>query len=126
MSRPSSGRPFLNAARACAVLVALAAVVFAAPAAYGYCSRQTSATEVCLEHTLPTLPAGGGKFTDPDFGTEVMRLTGANDDSTFCSTPYSYWPAFNRDATRVLVQCNSATYFYAFDPNAFTRGARTT
>jgi hypothetical protein len=123
---PSSRRQFLKAARACVAVIALVgAVLFAAPDAYGYCS-QTSATEVCLEHTLPVLPAGGGKFTDPDFGTQVMRLTDSGDDPSFCTTPYSYWPAFNHDATRVMVQCNSGIYFYAFDPVAFTRGARTT
>lgn len=123
--RFSSDRPFLNTARVRAIFIALAIAIFTAPAAFGYCSP-TSATENCLEHTLPTLPAGGGKFTDPDFGTEIMRLTDANDDASSCLTPYSYWPAFNRDATRVVVHCVSGTYFYAFNPTAFTRGARTT
>lgn len=54
-----------------------------------------------------------------------MRLTDAGDASS-CGTPYSYWPAFNRDTTRVLVQCSNSTHFYRFDPAAFTRGERTT
>jgi hypothetical protein len=107
------------------LLSAFAILLLTAPAAFGYCSP-TSATEICLEHALPTLPAGGGKFTDPDFGTEVMRVTDSNDDASGCLTPYSYWPAFNRDATRVLAQCTAGTYFYAFNPTAFTRGTRTT
>lgn len=125
-ARPLVKRPLrLFDSRVRAFVVALAFVALTAPAASANCSP-TSATEICLEHTLPTLPAAGGKFADPDFGTEIMRLTDASDDAVSCLTPYSYWPAFNRDATRVIATCSSAVYFYAFNPTTFTRGARTT
>lgn len=123
--RPSSQVRFLRVAPAHLLLAALSVLALAAPPAHGYCS-QTSATANCLESSLPTLPSGGNKYTDPDFGTEIMRLTDSNDDSVGCITPYSYWSAFNRDATRVIVLCNSNTYFYALNPTSFTRGSRTT
>lgn len=123
-ARPPLKRPFPRASPRRLIFAALCLLLFTAPHAYGYCS-QTSSTENCLESSLPALPSGGGKFTDPDFGTQIMRLTDSN-DATNCLTPYSYWPAFNRDATRIIVLCNSGTYFYAFNPNTFTRGARTT
>jgi hypothetical protein len=121
--RPHSQGPSPLAAR---LLLATLFLFFAAPTAFGQNCSATSATQNCLESSLPTLPSGGGKYTDPDFGTQVMRLTDSNDDATGCITPYSYWPAFNRDATRVITLCNSNTYFYALNPANFTRGSRTT
>lgn len=78
------------------------------------------------EPALPVLPAGGGKFTDPTFGTLIMRLTDAADDPAGCSPVYSYWPSANCNMTRVLVNCWSGKpLFYEFDPLTFTRGMKT-
>lgn len=77
------------------------------------------------EPALPKLPRAGGKFFDPTFGTEILRVTdeqSAVEGGTF----YSYWPTFNADNTRLLVRtANDGTaHIYEFDPVKFTLGAR--
>ena len=74
------------------------------------------------EPTLPTLPAAGGKFCDPTFGTEIMRVTDSNDGNTY-GTEYSYYPTFNSDNTQLYVYANDSTdtsFVIDFDPQAFT------
>ena len=66
----------------------------------------------------PPLPAAGGTFVDPTFGTTIMRLTDAN-DGTFNVNSYSYWPSFNRDSTRLWVITNPGAMLYSFDPVNF-------
>jgi hypothetical protein len=78
------------------------------------------------EPALPALPAGGGRFADPVFGTPLMRLTDSSDGSD-CRVEYSYWSTFNADSTRVKVLCVvggvNRTKIWTFDPATFTRGA---
>ena len=77
------------------------------------------------EPSLPSLPAAGGKFTDPVFGTQIMRATDANDyTAPGCSTWYSQWPTFNSDMTRILIRCGDSgdMIIKAFDPVNFTLG----
>jgi hypothetical protein len=78
------------------------------------------------EPALPTLPAAGGKFFDPTFGTQIMRVTDAN-DGTSNGTWYSVWPTFNCDNTRLLARTNggSTNAVYDFDPQTFTLGTKT-
>src|SRR5690348_2154204 len=57
-----------------------------------------------IEPPLPTLPAAGGKITDPVFGTTIMRLTDAADGSD-CQIGYSYWPSLNLNNTYAQAQC---------------------
>lgn len=76
------------------------------------------------EPPAPALPRAGGKFTDPVFGTEIMRVTderSAQDGGTY----YSYWPTFNCDNTRMLVKTgNDGTgQIFRFDPVTFTLGS---
>jgi hypothetical protein len=77
------------------------------------------------EPALPSLPAGGGTFVDPAFGTPLMRLTDASDGSD-CRVEYSYWPTFNADSTRVKALCVvggfNRTRIWTFDPVRFARG----
>ncbi|HKP87921.1 MAG TPA: hypothetical protein VJZ26_17595, partial [Blastocatellia bacterium] len=47
----------------------------------------------------PALPAAGGTFRDPVFGTTIMRVTDER-DGPFNVTNYSYYPSFNKDSTR--------------------------
>jgi uncharacterized protein (TIGR03437 family) len=79
------------------------------------------------EPAPPPLPAAGGKFIDPTFGTELMRVTDATGGGN-ASTAYSYWPTFNRDNTRLLVERDGVTSgeLYDFDPVSFTLGAKHT
>jgi hypothetical protein len=77
------------------------------------------------EPALPRLPRAGGKFVDPTFGTEILRVTDESntvDGGTF----YSYWPTFNADNSRLLVRtANDGTaHVYDFDPVNFTIGSR--
>ncbi|HLL74670.1 MAG TPA: hypothetical protein VK421_05350, partial [Pyrinomonadaceae bacterium] len=75
---------------------------------------------------LPALPAAGGKFRDPVFGTEIMRVTDARDGSS-AGTSYSYWPTFNSDNTRILVMGaggEAGCAVYDFDPVTFRLGAK--
>src|SRR6266850_8018578 len=77
------------------------------------------------EPPLPALPRAGGKFTDPTFGTLIMRATDATEcPSPGCSTFYSQWPTFNSDNTRILIRKGNSgdVVIKAFDPLNFTLG----
>lgn len=89
----------------------------------------TDATGVYPPPSPPALPQAGGKFFDPTFGTEIMRVTdehtanGSNGDSG-----YSYYGTFNKDSTRLIARMQSIqeARFFQFDPVGFTLGAMTT
>jgi hypothetical protein len=66
----------------------------------------------------PALPRAGGTFTDPVFGTTIMRVTDERDGKS-CHNSYSYWPTFNLDSTRFFIDCDNAPILYKFDPSAF-------
>jgi hypothetical protein len=66
----------------------------------------------------PPLPAAGGTFLDPTFGTTIMRLTDAN-DGTFNVNSYSYWPSLNKDSTRLWIITKPGAMLYSFDPVSF-------
>ncbi|HEV7903242.1 MAG TPA: hypothetical protein VGO96_05320, partial [Pyrinomonadaceae bacterium] len=85
--------------------------------------------EVYAQGSLPALPASGGKFNDPVFGTEIMRVTDAAVAPNSAGTSYSYWPSFNADNTRLLVMGGSdgaGVILYKFDPVTFRLGAKET
>lgn len=73
----------------------------------------------------PPLPKAGGKFFDPTFGTEIMRVTDEKTGGN-SGTSYSYWPTFNSNNTRILVQRDRVTSgeIYDFDPVSFTLGTK--
>lgn len=88
----------------------------------------TSRTAVHAKPTAPTLPAAGGKFCDPTFGTKIMRVT---DEVSVpvggAGTSYSYWATFNSDNSRLLVMEVGAQQLgriYEFNPTTFTLGQR--
>ena len=99
--------------------------------ASGFVETLLTDTDVHTEPTLPTLPAAGGKFTDPVFGTEILRVTDAVNEPDVGSekganVAYSYWPSLNADNTRIQFRVRagySRARFYTFDPVAFTASA---
>lgn len=70
------------------------------------------------EPPLPTLPKAGETFVDPTFGTTILRVTDEADGKDN-HLAYSYWPTFNRDATRFHIQRAGAGWLYALDPKEF-------
>lgn len=82
---------------------------------------------VYIEPTAPPLPSAGGKFADPTFGTEIMRVTDAGNSGPNAGTSYSYWPTFNATNTRIVVQDEGSLVgfsIYDFDPVNFILGAK--
>jgi len=78
------------------------------------------------EPPLPALPRAGGKFSDPTFGTLIMRATDEKDyKAPGCGTWYSQWPTFNSNNTRLMMRCGVSgdMKIKAFDPVSFTLGA---
>jgi hypothetical protein len=63
----------------------------------------------------PTLPAKYASYTDPDFGTKVIRLTDATDGNDNHNA-YSYWPSFNKDNTRIMIWKSTRAELYSFNP----------
>ena len=75
------------------------------------------------EPPRPTLPAAGGKFIDPTFGTEIMRVTDEDDGAApGLGTYYSTWPTFNADGTKLLIRqgVQGSAIVKTFDPETFT------
>jgi hypothetical protein len=67
----------------------------------------------------PVLPRAGQTFVDPVFGTTILRVTDVRDGPNN-QVPYSYWPTFNRDNTRIMIGNTSGEGFlYDFDPINF-------
>jgi hypothetical protein len=76
------------------------------------------------EPPLPELPAAGGKFRDPVFGTEIMRVTDERDGKSN-GTFYPLWPTLNADSTRLLARSSEVgDRLYDFDPTAFRLGRK--
>ncbi len=69
--------------------------------------------------TAVTFPAAGGSYTDPVFGTKVIRVTDSR-YGTHCMHAYSYWTAFNYNDTRLLLNCDGKSLLFKFDPNTDT------
>ncbi|MCC6141484.1 MAG: hypothetical protein IT389_12815 [Nitrospira sp.] len=72
------------------------------------------------EPALPSLPQAGREAVDPTFHSVILRLTDGADGNTSTEVQYSYWPAFNSDATRIhVVGLYNATrsVFFSFDKN---------
>jgi len=67
----------------------------------------------------PALPAANGWFTDPTYGTRILRATSATFPgvNTTCNIqgPYSYWPTLNSNSTRAMFPCSDKYYFLSFN-----------
>ena len=66
-----------------------------------------------------TIPPAGSWYQDPIFGARILRVTD-EDDGQSCTHAYSYWPAFNADGTRLMVQCDERHLLYRFDAEGFS------
>ena len=74
------------------------------------------------EPALPSLPQSGGKFCDPTFGTEIMRVTdNATHGFGHFGTEYAYWPTINSDNTKIHVydSFNGGSFCLEFNPVTF-------
>ena len=67
----------------------------------------------------PTLPAAGGKFADPTYGTQILRVTDRRDGAQAYHA-YSSWTAFNSNSTRFFIWVEGVWTLYNFDPVNFT------
>ncbi len=75
---------------------------------------------------LPAQPAAGGYYTDPVFGTQVLRVTDQNNcPAPGCGTYYPQWPTFNANNSRILIRVGTSgdMLIKEFDPVNFTVGA---
>ena len=72
------------------------------------------------EPPLPTLPAAGGKFTDPVFGTTIMRVTDELSGNDNHSAIFTQFQVFNADTTRFFVLSDGVPKLYDLNKTAFT------
>jgi hypothetical protein len=110
------------------ILTAIALVAFPLDAVRAQSQTPGIKTDraVYAEPPLPALPRAGGKFTDPVFGTEIMRATDEVDcPAPGCGTYYSHWPTFNSDNTKVFIRKGETgdAIIKTFDPATFTLSA---
>jgi hypothetical protein len=85
---------------------------------------KTDLNAIYPEPAPPALPRAGGVFTDPTFGTQIMRVTDEIDIAG-AGTAYSYWPTFNRDSTRLIAHYSDGQpRIYEFDPEGFKLGPK--
>src|SRR3954468_19995714 len=72
------------------------------------------------EPTPPVLPAAGGTFTDPVFGTSLLRVTDSNDGADNHQS-YSYWPSLNKNSSLLYISnVGGNPTLYDFDTVAFS------
>ncbi len=86
-------------------------------------SRIKTDYNIYPEPRPPVLPAAGGTFVDPTFGTTIMRVTDER-DGAFNVTNYSYYPSFNRDNSRLFIVSGGQPTLYSFDPTGFRVSAK--
>ncbi|MFI5148580.1 MAG: T9SS type A sorting domain-containing protein [Bacteroidia bacterium] len=82
-----------------------------------FLSAQSIKTDrgVYPEPPPPSIPAAGGTFTDPVFGTTLLRITDSLDGPDNHQS-YSYWPAFNKNASLLYISSvNGTPTLYDFD-----------
>jgi hypothetical protein len=68
----------------------------------------------------PALPQAGGAFTDPTFGTTLLRVTDERDGADN-KNAYSYWPSLNCNNTRLFYMSGmgNTAMVCDFDPVGF-------
>src|SRR5438874_2693600 len=66
----------------------------------------------------PPLPAKGGVFKDPTYGTPILRVTDRTDGEN-AGHAYSIWSPFNSNSTRFHIGIDGIWKLYNFDPVNF-------
>ena len=67
-----------------------------------------------------TIPASGGTFTDPVFGTTLLRVTDSLDGADNHQS-YSYWPSFNKTSSILYISSvGGFPMLYDFNPNTLS------
>jgi hypothetical protein len=72
----------------------------------------------------PKLPAAGGTFVDPTFGTTIMRVTDEKDGKDN-HLAYSYYATYNKDSTRMFGWASGDAASWKFDAKKFQLGEKT-
>lgn len=68
----------------------------------------------------PVLPAKGNSFTDPTFGTSILRVTDASDGNDN-NQSYSYWPCMNKNSSLLYISSVGLNpTLYDFDTTTFS------
>jgi hypothetical protein len=62
-----------------------------------------------------TLPAAGGAYVDPTFGSKIIRVTDSR-NGTNCTHAYSYWSAMNMNDTQFILACDGVVKLYKMNP----------
>lgn len=70
---------------------------------------------------LPAPPSKGERYTDPVFGSQILRVSDESDGISN-TTAYSYWPSFNCNGTKLLVFCDQVPKVASFDAKTFSVG----
>lgn len=84
---------------------------------FGICLNNMSNWDFCPPPNLgPVLPPAGGKFIDPTFGSEIIRVTDKADGKN-ANTAYSYWNLFNSDSTKFFISIDQKVTLYKIDKN---------
>lgn len=84
---------------------------------FGICSNNISSLDFCPPlNPGPPLPAAGGNFVDPIFGSEIIRVTDKSDGKN-ANTAYSYWNLFNCDSTKFFISIDQRVTLYKIDKN---------
>ena len=104
--------------RHCLLTTALIVGMLLTSSAWGYDPVVRTGREVWPEPPLPKLPKAGETLVDPVFCTTLLRVTDEADGKS-CHNAYAYWPTFNKDSTRLHINCGGVAMLYAFDPDAF-------
>jgi hypothetical protein len=71
------------------------------------------------EPDAPALPVRGRQFTDPNFGTMLVQITGPEDGKT-CRLSYGIWSIASCKYTKLLIQIDGLFRIRGFDPVAGT------
>lgn len=94
----------------------------------------TTNTNVYTDGSPPTLGAAGTTYTDPTFGTTILRVTDANTLSSFSRTGISFFPTdgsaeirrCNVGCTRFLSHCQGGEdLIFDFNASGFTASLHT-
>src|ERR1700753_2934246 len=101
-SRPGQS---LRLSSALFLALVLLSQLFGWQSAHAQTTDYISDRNVYPKPPLPPLPPVNGTYTDPVFGTQILRATDESDcPQEGCGTYYPHWPTFNANNTRILIR----------------------